>query len=148
MGATCASCGRESGPGRFCEGCGAPLPRTCPSCGAPASGDARFCGGCGGPLDAEQRPAAEGERRQLAVLFCDVVESTPLSQRMDAEEFGQLMLDFQQLATDDDHRPRRAASASTRATAWRPGSAGRWRTRTTRRWPCTPASTSWRASTS
>src|SRR3954462_1504381 len=47
-----------------------------------------------------QRPAAQGERRQLAVLFCDVVGSTPLSQRMDAEEFGELMLDFQQLATD------------------------------------------------
>jgi len=42
----------------------------------------------------------EGERRQLAVLFCDVVESTPLSQRLDAEEFGELMLDFQQLVTD------------------------------------------------
>jgi class 3 adenylate cyclase/tetratricopeptide (TPR) repeat protein len=43
---------------------------------------------------------AEGERRQLAVLFCDVVESTPLSQRIDAEEFGELMLEFQQIATD------------------------------------------------
>jgi class 3 adenylate cyclase len=42
----------------------------------------------------------EGERRQLAVLFCDVVESTPLSQRVDAEEFGELMLGFQQLATE------------------------------------------------
>src|SRR4051812_10451692 len=47
-----------------------------------------------------QRPAAQGERRQLAVLFCDVVDSTPLSQRMDAEEFGELMLDFQRLATE------------------------------------------------
>src|SRR3954468_4264099 len=47
-----------------------------------------------------QRPAAQGERRQLAVLFCDVVDSTPLSQRMDAEEFGELMFDFQRLATE------------------------------------------------
>jgi class 3 adenylate cyclase/tetratricopeptide (TPR) repeat protein len=77
MGATCASCGRESGPGPFCQGCGAAL-------AAPA-----------GP-----RPAAQGERRQLAVLFCDVVDSTPLSQSMDAEEFGELMLDFQRLATE------------------------------------------------
>jgi class 3 adenylate cyclase/tetratricopeptide (TPR) repeat protein len=51
-------------------------------------------------LDSQGQPVPEGERRQLAVLFCDVVESTPLSQRMDAEEFGELMLDFQQLATD------------------------------------------------
>jgi class 3 adenylate cyclase/tetratricopeptide (TPR) repeat protein len=47
-----------------------------------------------------QRPAAQGERRQLAVLFCDVVDSTPLSQRMDAEEFGELMFDFQRIATE------------------------------------------------
>ena len=50
--------------------------------------------------DADGQPVPEGERRQLAVLFCDVVESTPLSQRMDAEEFGQLMFDFQELATE------------------------------------------------
>src|SRR3954467_14793282 len=46
------------------------------------------------------RPGPQGERRQLAVLFCDVVDSTPLSQRLDAEEFGELMLDFQRLATE------------------------------------------------
>jgi class 3 adenylate cyclase/tetratricopeptide (TPR) repeat protein len=34
------------------------------------------------------------------VLFCDVVESTPLSQRLDAEEFGDLMLAFQRLVTE------------------------------------------------
>ena len=51
-------------------------------------------------LDADGQPVPEGERRQLAVLFCDVVESTPLSQRMDAEEFGQVMFDFQELATE------------------------------------------------
>jgi class 3 adenylate cyclase len=50
--------------------------------------------------DADGQPVPEGERRQLAVLFCDVVESTPLSQRMDAEEFGQVIFDFQELATE------------------------------------------------
>jgi class 3 adenylate cyclase/tetratricopeptide (TPR) repeat protein len=77
MGAACASCGRESGPGHFCQWCGAAL-----------------------AAQAGQRPAAQGERRQLAVLFCDVVGSTPLSQSMDAEEFGELMLGFQRLATE------------------------------------------------
>ena len=75
MGATCATCGRPAGPGRF-------------------------CGECGSPLEPEQGPAAAGQRRQLAVLFCDVVESTPLSQRLDAEEFGELMLAFQRLASE------------------------------------------------
>ena len=75
MGATCATCGRPAGPGRF-------------------------CGECGSPLEPEQGPAAAGQRRQLAVLFCDVVDSTPLSQRLDAEEFGELMLAFQLLASE------------------------------------------------
>jgi class 3 adenylate cyclase/tetratricopeptide (TPR) repeat protein len=100
MGATCASCGRRRGPGRFCEWCGATLPRACPSCGEPVSANGGFCRGCGARLDADERPAAEGERRQLAVLFCDVVDSTPLSRQMDVEEFGQLMLDVQHLATE------------------------------------------------
>jgi class 3 adenylate cyclase/tetratricopeptide (TPR) repeat protein len=51
-------------------------------------------------LDSQGQAMPEGERRQLAVLFCDVVESTPLSQRVDAEEFGELMLGFQHLATE------------------------------------------------
>src|SRR3954452_2183185 len=79
MGATCATCGRPAGPGRF-------------------------CGDCGSPLEPEQGPAAAGQRRQLAVLFCDVVDSTPLSQRLDAEEFGELMLAFQLLATETIER--------------------------------------------
>jgi class 3 adenylate cyclase/tetratricopeptide (TPR) repeat protein len=41
-----------------------------------------------------------GERRQVAVLFCDVVDSTPLSRRLDIEEFAELMLDVQRVATD------------------------------------------------
>jgi class 3 adenylate cyclase/tetratricopeptide (TPR) repeat protein len=99
MGVACPNCGREGGPGSYCEGCGVRLPRSCPACGAAVSADARFCGSCGVRLArAESRPA-EGERRQLAVLFCDVVESTPLSQRLDVEEYGQLMLAVQQLAT-------------------------------------------------
>jgi class 3 adenylate cyclase/tetratricopeptide (TPR) repeat protein len=97
--AVCASCGREGGAGRFCEGCGAPLPQACPSCGTPVSADARFCGSCGVRLDERRRRSAEGERRQVAVLFCDVVESTPLSQHLDAEDYGQLILDVRELAT-------------------------------------------------
>src|ERR671934_1533763 len=34
---------------------------------------------------------SEGELRQLTVMFCDLVGSTELSTRMDAEEFGELI---------------------------------------------------------
>jgi class 3 adenylate cyclase/tetratricopeptide (TPR) repeat protein len=100
MNTRCASCGREGGSGRFCEGCGAPLERSCPSCAATVALDASFCASCGLRLEDARSAASEGERRQLAVLFCDVVDSTPLAQRMDVEDFGELMLAVQQLATN------------------------------------------------
>jgi class 3 adenylate cyclase/tetratricopeptide (TPR) repeat protein len=99
MSGGCTSCGREGGTGRFCEACGTPLPRSCPSCTAEVPADANFCGSCGLRFDTGEARAAEGERRQLAVLFCDIVDSTPLAQRMDVEEFGELMFEVQQLAT-------------------------------------------------
>src|SRR6266516_7701569 len=95
----CVSCGQEGGRGRFCDACGAPLPRSCPACGSAVSFEASFCGSCGHRLVAATA-ASVGERRQLAVLFCDVVDSTPLSQRLDIEEFGELMLGVQQLAAE------------------------------------------------
>ena len=49
-----------------------------------------FCGLCGARLAAAaplEAQAAAGERRQLTVLFCDLVGSTPLSQQLDAEDW-------------------------------------------------------------
>jgi class 3 adenylate cyclase len=39
-----------------------------------------------------------GERRQLTVLFCDLVGSTPLSQQLDAEEWREVIAQYQQAA--------------------------------------------------
>jgi hypothetical protein len=45
------------------------------------------------------RPKAPaGERRELTVLFCDLVGSTPLSQQLDAEEWRDLIAQYQQAA--------------------------------------------------
>lgn len=40
----------------------------------------------------------DGERRQLILVFVDVVGSTELSTQMDSEDFADLMLEFQKLA--------------------------------------------------
>ena len=42
---------------------------------------------------AEERPPPlpESERRSLTVLFCDLVDSTPLSQRLDPEDLGDVL---------------------------------------------------------
>jgi class 3 adenylate cyclase len=93
----CASCTTENAAGRrFCAQCGAALPAPCTNCGFANEPSARFCGGCGKPIAAAPgaqpitaSPAyrVEGaERRQLTVMFCDLVGSTALSARLDPED--------------------------------------------------------------
>ena len=107
----CPACQHENKPvARFCEACGARLARTCPSCGEEAGAQARFCPACGATIDepvspAERRQVAgeatsvpAGERRQLTVLFCDLVGSTPLSQQVDAEEWRDVIAQYQKAA--------------------------------------------------
>ena len=61
----------------------------------------RFCGGCGGPLD--DRPVAvrpvggshRAQRRHMTVMFCDLVDSTPLAGLLDAEDFREVLSGYQ-----------------------------------------------------
>ena len=99
MGTGCASCGHISRPGvRFCTGCGASLPTACPACGETAYPGERFCGACGSPLTAggppppvPAPPPAEGERKQVTVLFADVANSMGLAERLDADQLTEVM---------------------------------------------------------
>lgn len=45
------------------------------------------------PISAPKK--IEAERRQLTVLFCDLVGSTKISERLDPEDFGHLIRDYQ-----------------------------------------------------
>jgi class 3 adenylate cyclase/predicted ATPase len=96
----CRSCDHENrAERRFCAECGAVLAVECAGCGTSNEPGEKFCGRCGAPLtdgspvNAAVNPAQHeaalpaGERRQLTVLFCDLVGSTPLSQQLDAEEW-------------------------------------------------------------
>jgi class 3 adenylate cyclase/tetratricopeptide (TPR) repeat protein len=90
---------------RFCDACGAGLAQTCTACGAPVRVHARFCSACGVPvrpppphLCAVPAEDSEGERRQLTVAFCDLVDSTALSQRLDAEEWRDVIAQYQRAA--------------------------------------------------
>src|SRR5262249_34788648 len=50
------------------------------------------------------RPAPEAERRQLTVMFCDLVGSTTLGQRLDSEDFREIVRGFYDAArTVTDH---------------------------------------------
>src|SRR2546427_8163049 len=109
----CSSCGHENpSRARFCLECGGPLALRCPGCQAELPAAAKFCLECGTPVAQGEGPSRApapssadadivrpGERRQLTVLFCDLVGSTPLSQQLDAEEWRDLIAQYQQAAS-------------------------------------------------
>src|SRR5262245_72445 len=93
----CTSCGRANRPGaRFCAGCGTALVPRCPACGAEAPPNARFCEACGAALGARAADAAAGQpisrsaepsvtRKVVTIVFADLIGSTALQERLDAE---------------------------------------------------------------
>src|SRR4029453_3368059 len=69
----------------------------CPSCGTHNNPGEKFCGACGAPLtDA----AGEGERRQLTVLFCDLVGSAAIAGQLDPEDWREIAAGYQRAAAD------------------------------------------------
>ncbi|MCE2487144.1 MAG: zinc ribbon domain-containing protein [Desulfurellaceae bacterium] len=73
----------------------------CPQCGTHNRSAARFCDQCGTaltPVSGMARPAAE--RRQLTVLFCDVVGSTRLAEQLDPEELRDVIRSYQELCAE------------------------------------------------
>lgn len=66
---------------------------SCSACGAAIPADARFCSSCGAPVT-----SAPAERRLVTALFCDVVGSTSLAERLDAEVLGAVMSEYAALA--------------------------------------------------
>ena len=117
----CASCNSELVEGkRFCPACGTAVSRRCGSCGADVGAQFRFCTDCGKPLAADAPPSppppptaddrltrhipaelarkirdtgggAAGERKLVTVLFCDLVGSTAIAERLDPEEYRDLL---------------------------------------------------------
>jgi class 3 adenylate cyclase/predicted ATPase len=112
----CQKCGEVVRPGlHFCESCGTQVDKACAKCAASALPDARFCGTCGAAFseDSDKSGAREGssvakranasgdgERRQLTVLFADVVGSTALAGKMDPEALRDVLRAYQGICTD------------------------------------------------
>src|SRR5215813_507503 len=49
-------------------------------------------------------PSPEAERRQLTVMFCDLVDSTKLSSQLDPEEYRDIVRAYQNVCTEVIHR--------------------------------------------
>jgi class 3 adenylate cyclase len=94
----CPSCKHDNrADRRYCAACGVHLGQACPSCGTHNNPGEKFCGACGAPLTGA---AAEGERRQLTVLFCDLVGSTAIAGQLDPEDWREIAAEYQRAAAD------------------------------------------------
>ncbi len=122
----CPSCRHANSPEvKFCGECGARLSRVCPSCAAANLPARKFCGECGTKLGEESaslaapesytprhladkiltsRSALEGERKQVTVLFCDIVGSTALAAQLGEEAMHALLNRFFEFALAEVHR--------------------------------------------
>ena len=70
---------------------------SCQTCGAPVPADARFCPACGAAVASL---ADTGSRRPVTIVFTDVVGSTALGERLDAESLGGLMTRYYETMRD------------------------------------------------
>jgi class 3 adenylate cyclase/tetratricopeptide (TPR) repeat protein len=115
----CPNCQNDNRAGaRFCDNCGQRLALTCANCGAANRLETKFCDNCGQALsDSAGRPGKrpspvqslipralaakleaargsgimEGERRIVTMLFCDVKGSTAAAERLDPEEWTEII---------------------------------------------------------
>ena len=78
----------------------------CSRCNAENPASAKFCLECGSPFTLaematprEPGAAAEAERRQLTCLFCDLVNSVGLSERLDPEELREALAAYHRVCT-------------------------------------------------
>jgi class 3 adenylate cyclase/tetratricopeptide (TPR) repeat protein len=126
----CIHCGFGNGPhARYCVECGARVQAVCPQCGSEVAAEQKFCGDCGRSLKGQSGVGAEiaappaaytpahlaerilasryairGEKRQVTVMFCDIVGSTELAVEVGAEAMHTLISEFFTLALDEVHR--------------------------------------------
>ena len=125
----CRSCRHDNPVGaRFCVACGTRLAIACAACGVELPEGARFCPACGGAIEptratvapahapdaytprhlAERiltsRAALQGERKPVTVLFCDLVGSTALAERLGPDAMHDLLNRFFETALAEIHR--------------------------------------------
>ncbi len=111
----CPNCGSGiAADSRFCPQCGTPQALSCAACGYANAPGSRFCAQCGTKLGeaaaaapapapaaaAAPRAAGAAERRQLTVMFCDLVGSTALSTRLDPEDLREVIAAYHKCAAE------------------------------------------------
>src|SRR5438105_8500034 len=97
----CSSCDRENREdARFCDACGSRLGRE-----PPARPDAHFAVPSHlADKIRDAKPALEGERKHVTVLFADVKGSMDMSEEIDPEEWRPILNRFYDILTEGVHR--------------------------------------------
>ena len=72
----------------------------CSACGSSNVVTANFCANCGHRLKAPTDTGGGAERRQISVMFCDLVGSTPLSEQLDPEDLTTVILAYRSAVRD------------------------------------------------
>ena len=121
----CHACGTRAP--LACTNCGSAIEpgfRFCPECGTPAPGERRDAGGEARRAVAERPDAASrprfpetlaakirasqgviaGERKLVTVMFCDLVGSTAIAERLDPEEYRDLLEEYMALVFREVYR--------------------------------------------
>ncbi|MBI4228214.1 MAG: AAA family ATPase, partial [Deltaproteobacteria bacterium] len=101
----------------FCGKCTSPLSLRCSHCDFENPPEFSFCGKCATPLSGqtqvpksthidkqldkqEDKAAHEAERRQMTVMFCDLVGSTSLSEQLDPEDLRDVVRSYQETCAE------------------------------------------------
>jgi class 3 adenylate cyclase len=91
----CADCGhRATTRARFCEQCGAALTPGAAPLRAPSTLEAKIL---------RERTEIEGERKQVTVMYTDIVGSMGLTRSLDVERWGYVLDRFLAIAADAVH---------------------------------------------
>ncbi len=113
FGLRCGRCGAEAEPGdRFCADCGSPISEASPPAPAAEQISEAACSDAAAtspPIDPPLGAAASNsspvaanfaraERKQVTVMFCDLVGSTALAERLDPEDFRELLDQYLEIA--------------------------------------------------
>jgi class 3 adenylate cyclase/tetratricopeptide (TPR) repeat protein len=72
----------------------------CSKCDTENPERSRFCQECGTAVAAPRAAAPRAERRQITVLFCDLVGSTKLSEQLDPEDLRDVIQAYQRACSD------------------------------------------------
>jgi class 3 adenylate cyclase/predicted ATPase len=95
----CHRCGSSNPDAvKFCGECGVVVGHTCLACGELNAYSNQYCSQCGSALTSNSEAALIPERRQISVMFCDLVDSVRWIRTLDPEDWLVVLRSYQDCA--------------------------------------------------